>query len=61
MQSREEELSKLYEVLDREDLEEKIENKYIESVRRRLSREYVSFHTCIMSHPITKALPKPRV
>ena len=61
MQSREEELSKLYEVLDREDLEEKIENKYIESVRRRLSREYVSFHTSIMSHPITKALPKPRV
>ena len=61
MQSREEELSKLYEVLDREDLDREVEDKYIESVRRRLSREYISVHTKGISQPLTKALTKPKV
>ena len=61
MQNREEELGKLYEVLDREEFEGEIRNKYLDSVRRRLSRESISMHAKIVSHPITKALPKPKV
>lgn len=62
MQSREEELSKLYEVLDRENMEEKVEDRYIESVRRRLSREGVATsHISVISHPVMKGLPKPKV
>lgn len=60
MQGREDELGRLYEILDNEGFGKEVEDKYVESVRRRLSRESIPSHKMV-SKPITKFLPKPKV
>jgi len=61
MQGRED-LDKLYEVLDKDGIDVNVEDKYIESVKRRLLRENVpSYHAKMSLHSFTRTLPKPRV
>ena len=62
MQGREEEILKLYEILDKEGMDVKVDDRYMESVRRRLSREYTgTSKTSSMIATVAKSIPKPKV